>query len=157
MVSSHPLRALATPRGGLSARLLPRQAEALLIVWLLALPITCSAQTREQAAMFSQATQAMQEGNLEAAGAGFAAVVKQAPTFAEAHFNLGLVRQEQGQYQDAIASFHKALALRPHLHGANLFLGISSFRINHLDEASAASRKKPPATPKTPTPGCGWA
>jgi tetratricopeptide (TPR) repeat protein len=147
-MSIHPFRALARPRGGLSARRPPRQAKALLMVWLLTLAMTCWTQTPEQAAMFSQATQAMQQGNLEEAGAGFAAVVKQAPTFAEAHFNLGLVRQEQGQYQDAIASFHKALALKPHLHGANLFLGISAFRINHLDEAAAALKKETASYPK---------
>ncbi len=90
----------------------------------------------------------MQEGNLDEAGAGFAAVVKQAPAFAEAHFNLGLVRQEQGQFDDAIASFHKALALKPHLHGANLFLGISAFRLNQLDEASAALKKETVSFPK---------
>ena len=77
-----------------------------------------------------------------AAAFGFAAVVEQSPGFAEAHFNLGLVRQEQGRYEEAIASFHKALALKPHLHGANLFLGISEFRVNRLEAASAAIRKE---------------
>jgi tetratricopeptide (TPR) repeat protein len=148
MMSSHPLRALTTPRGGLSARRPPRQTEALLILLLLALAITCWTQTPEQAAMFSQATQAMQEGNLAAAGAGFAAVVKQSPTFAEAHFNLGLVRQEQGQYDAAIASFRKALALKPHLHGANLFLGITEFRLNRPDDALAPIRKETVNYPK---------
>jgi tetratricopeptide (TPR) repeat protein len=90
----------------------------------------------------------MQAGNLDEAGAGFAAVIKQAPTFAEAHFNLGLVRQEQGQYEDAIASFHNALALKPHLHGANLFLGISAFRLNRLGEAQAAIKKETVSYPK---------
>jgi tetratricopeptide (TPR) repeat protein len=111
-------------------------------------PISSSAQTPAQAATFAAATQAMQEGNLDAAASGFATVVKQAPTFAEAHFNLGLVRQEQGQYEDAIASFRKALALKPHLHGANLFLGITEFRVNNLDAAITAIKTETLAFPK---------
>ena len=122
--------------------------KVLLIALLLTVPLL--SQTPDQAAIFARATQAMQQGNLEEAGAGFAAVVKQAPSFAEAHFNLGLVRQEQGRYEDAIASFHKALALKPRLHGANLFLGIGAFRINHLDEADAAIKKETANFPKDP-------
>src|SRR5262249_4575915 len=107
-------------------------------------------QRSDQAALLARPPQPMQQGNLEEAGAGFAAVVKQAPSFAEAHFNLGLVRQEQGRYEGAITSFHKALALKPRLHGANLFLGISAFRINHLDEADAAIKKETANFPKDP-------
>ena len=100
------------------------------------------AQSADVTAEFAQATQAMREGRLDEAGAGFAAVVKESPGFAEAYFNLGLVRQEQGQYDDAIPSFHKALTLQPRLHGANLFLGITEFRLNHLDKAGSAVQKE---------------
>jgi tetratricopeptide (TPR) repeat protein len=114
------------------------------------LTLTSTAQTAAQAEIFAQATRAMQEGNLDAAAAGFGTVVKQMPTFAEAHFNLGLVRQEQGQFDDAIASFKKALALKPHLHGANLFLGITEFRANNLDAALTAVKKETATYPKDP-------
>jgi len=90
----------------------------------------------------------MREGKLEEAAAGFAAVVKKEPAFAEAHFNLGLADEELGKYDDAIASLHQALKLKPHLHGANLFLGIAEFRLNHLDEAAAAVQKEAVAYPK---------
>ena len=90
----------------------------------------------------------MSQGKLEEAGAGFAAVAKQAPSFAEAHFNLGLVREEQGKYDEAISSFQKALVLKPHLHGANLFLGITEFRLNHLERAHSAVVKETAAYPK---------
>ena len=73
------------------------------------------------------------------------------PTSISAWFN-----EEQGQYEEAIPSFQKALALKPHLHGANLFLGITEFRLNHLDSAHNAVPKKPSAIPKTRPPGCGW-
>jgi tetratricopeptide (TPR) repeat protein len=119
-----------------------------LLVFCFLTPLTFLAQTPSQAATFTAATQAMQQGSLEEAAAGFAKVVKQAPTFAEAHFNLGLVRQEQGQFDEAIASFRKALALKPRLHGANLFLGITEFRVNNLDAALTAIKKETIAYPK---------
>jgi len=96
---------------------------------------------------FRQASEAMRSGNLEEATSGFAAVVKQAPAFAEAHFNLGLVREEQGQHAEAIASFEKALSLKPRLHGANLFLGVAHYRLNQLDQALAALKKETTAYP----------
>jgi tetratricopeptide (TPR) repeat protein len=95
----------------------------------------------------------MRAGDLDAAAAGFAAVVKQQPAFAEAHFNLGLVREEQGKHEEAIASFRKALTLKPRLHGANLFLGITEFRLNHLDQAHTAVAKE---TVNFPEDAAAW-
>ena len=106
------------------------------------------AQSADVTAEFARATQAMREGKLDEAGAGFGAVVKESPGFAEAYFNLGLVREEQGRYEDAIPSFQKALTLQPKLHGANLFLGITEFRLNHLDKAVSAVQKETVAYPK---------
>jgi tetratricopeptide (TPR) repeat protein len=96
----------------------------------------------EVSEIFRQASEAMQRGNLNVAGAGFEAAARAAPAFAEAHFNLGLVREEQGRFDEAIASFQKALALKPRLHGANLFLGIAYFRLNQLDKAFAGIQKE---------------
>lgn len=72
--------------------------QALLCFVLLGVPGVARAQSPEVTAEFARATQAMCEGKLEEAGAGFVAVLKLAPAFAEAYFNLGLVRQEQGRY-----------------------------------------------------------
>ena len=90
----------------------------------------------------------MREGKLDEAAEGFAATVKREPTFAEAHFNLGLVDEELGKYDEAIVSLHAALKLNPRLHGANLFLGIAEFRINNLTGAAAAVQKESTAYPK---------
>jgi tetratricopeptide (TPR) repeat protein len=97
---------------------------------------------------FRQASEAMHNGNLDAAGEGFAAVVKEAPDFAAGHFNLGLVREEQGRHEEAIGSFRKALLLNAKLRGANLFLGIAEYRLNRLDEAIPALRRETAAYPK---------
>jgi len=97
---------------------------------------------------FREASEAMRNGNLEAAAEGFVAVVKEAPSFAAAHLNLGLVREEQGRHEEAIASFQKALLLNPKLRGANLFLGIAEYRLNQLDKAIPPLRKETAAYPK---------
>lgn len=106
------------------------------------------AQSPEVAAKLAQASNAMRAGQLDEAGDRFAEVTKLAPSFAEAHFNLGLVREEQGRYPDAVISLKRALQLKPGLHGANLFLGIAYFRLNQLDEAAAALQKETAAYSK---------
>ena len=103
------------------------------------------------AQQFQLATEAMRAGNLEQAGDGFAEILKHAPTFAEAFLNLGLVREEQGRHQEAIADFQKALELKPRLRGASLFLGISEYRTNQLEASVAALRKETSTSPKDPT------
>ena len=123
----------------------------LLFLALVRIPGLAWAQDPDVAAKFSQATDAMRKGKLDEAEAGFAEVVKRQPGFAEAHFNLGLVREEQGNHDDAIRSLQKALALKPHLHGASLFLGISEFRLNHLDSAHNALAKEAGSYPKDPS------
>ena len=72
----------------------------------------------------------------------------QSPDFAPAHFNLGLVREEQGRFEEAIASLQKALSLKPGMHGANLFLGITYYRTNRFEPAIAAVKKETTAFPK---------
>jgi tetratricopeptide (TPR) repeat protein len=97
---------------------------------------------------FQRATEAMRTGNLDQAGDGFASIVKDAPQFAEAYLNLGLVREEQGRHADAIVSLRKALELKPRLRAASLFLGIAEFRSNRLDDAIASLRKETAGYPK---------
>jgi tetratricopeptide (TPR) repeat protein len=120
---------------------------SLVFLFFLAIPVRAQV-APEVSEIFLQASEAMQRGDLNAAGDGFAAAAKAAPAFAEAHFNLGLVREEQGRFDEAIASFQKALALKPRLHGANLFLGIAYFRLNQLDKALAAIQRETASFPK---------
>jgi tetratricopeptide (TPR) repeat protein len=54
----------------------------------------------------------------------YRAVIAGSPRFAEAYQNLGLVYQLEERWSDAMQAFQKALALRPGLPGANLFLGV---------------------------------
>src|SRR5437764_15315067 len=82
---------------------------------------------------FQRAADAMRRGDLNAAGEGFSASTKASPAFAEAHFNLGLVREEQGRFEEAIVSLQKALSLKPRLRGANLFLAVAYYRTNRFE------------------------
>jgi tetratricopeptide (TPR) repeat protein len=102
---------------------------------------------------FRQATESMRAGQLEEAAEGFASVVATSPGFAEAHLNLGLVREEQGKNEEAIASLKKALALKPKLRGANLFLGIAEYRLNQLDAAISALHNE---TSNFPSDASAW-
>jgi tetratricopeptide (TPR) repeat protein len=107
-----------------------------------------SAQNLAEPESFRRASEAMRRGDLNAAGEGFEAATKASPSFAPAHFNLGLVREEQGRFDEAIASLLKALSLKPGMHGANLFLGIAYYRVNRFEPAIAAAKKETSAYPK---------
>ncbi len=108
----------------------------------------CAQAVPEVSEQFRQASEAMRAGNLDDAVAGFSSVVKQIPTFAEAHFDLGLAYEELGKHNEAIVSFEKALALKPRLHGANLFLGVAHYKLNQLDAALVSIKKEGAAYPK---------
>jgi tetratricopeptide (TPR) repeat protein len=136
---------LATKRPGAQAARF--MLACLSFLFCLAWPLSAQVPS-EVSEIFRQASEAMQRGDLDAAGEGFAAAAKAAPAFAEAHFNLGLVREEQGRFDEAVGGFQKALALKPRLHGANLFLGIAYFRLNELDKAFAAIQKESSSYPK---------
>lgn len=91
---------------------------------------------------FRQATAAMREGHLDEAGEAFASIVIDSPSFAEGFLNLGLVREEQGRNEEAIADLQKALSLKPRLRGANLFVAIAEYRLNHFNKAAVALQKE---------------
>jgi tetratricopeptide (TPR) repeat protein len=115
---------------------------ALICVAALACCGYSAAQSPAASEGFRQATEALRAGRLDEAAAGFSSVIAASPNFAEAHLNLGLVREEQGKNEEAITNFVKALAIKPRLRGANLFLGIAEYRLNELDKALAALRKE---------------
>ena len=141
----------AQPGGGSAATRAPtftRMFGLVVIVFVSVLPNVRAQATVEVSDRFRQASEAMRRGDLNAAGEGFAAAAKASPTFAEAHFNLGLVREEQGRFDEAIASLQKAVSLKPRLHGANLFLAIAYYRTNRLEPALTAVKKETAAYPK---------
>jgi len=136
------IRASKNPRGpriSANCRFLTIHIGALIVYFLCASSYSALAQdTADANRAFREATAALREGRLDEAGARFDALTQLAPTFAGAHFNLGLVREEQGRFEEAVSSLKKALALDPRLPGANLFLGIARYRLNQYQPAIAS-------------------
>ena len=106
-------------------------------------------QTPQLDKTFRQGTQALRDGQLDEAAADFGAVVSASPSFAEAHFNLGLVRLQQGKFDEAVASISKSLALRQTLRGANLFLGIAQYRNSDFNHAKQSLTREARLDPKS--------
>jgi len=107
-----------------------------------------SAQTPEAEAAFRRGIDALHAARLDAAAEAFAQSAHLAPRFAPAYLNLGLVREQQGRHQEAIAALQSAIAIKPTLRGANLFLGIAEYRLNHFEEAAKALEAETRASPE---------
>ena len=86
-----------------------------------------------------------QKGNLECAAAAFKQALRLEPRLAEAHFDLGLVRQSQQQPAAAISEFRLALRYDPALLQAHCALGSS---LGDPIEAEAEFRKALAANPQ---------
>jgi tetratricopeptide (TPR) repeat protein len=111
------------------------------------LPAQSQAKTLE--GLFHEGTEAVRAGNLDQAAQDFSAAAKMDPSFAEASFNLGLVRMQQAHYEDAISSLNHSLALKPRLRGAHLFLGIAHYRRNEYDKAIPALKRETEIDPSS--------
>jgi tetratricopeptide (TPR) repeat protein len=97
---------------------------------------------------FNQGTEAMHSGALQVAADDFSKVTALEPSFAQAYFNLGLVRLLQRQPSAAIEALNKCLRLQPDLRGAHLFLGIAYYRKNDYAKAHAALKRETQLDPK---------
>ena len=62
--------------------------------------------------------------------------------FTEAYLNLGLALAQVSRNEDAVTALGKAVALKPSLRGAHLFLAISEYKLSRLDPAALSIRKE---------------
>jgi len=96
---------------------------------------------------FAAAQQAQQRDDYATAEREYQAVLVEAPGFAEAHMNLGLIYQLQDRAPEAMAQFRQALKIKPTLAGANFFLGVDYCKNGEGTKAipylKAASRYQP--------------
>ena len=96
---------------------------------------------------FAAAQQAQQHNDYATAEREYQAVLIEAPGFAEAHMNLGLIYQLQDRAPEAMAQFRQALKIKPTLAGANFFLGVDYCKngegANAIPYLKAASRQQP--------------
>ena len=119
-----------------------RRAVVLVILTVLASPLAGQQPDEQVRTTFRNATEAMQQGQWDEAAAGFTSVLKASPGFAEAYFNLGLVRLQQGRLDDAVATLGRAVAWSPKLRGANLFLGIAQYRQESLRRSDCRTQAR---------------
>jgi tetratricopeptide (TPR) repeat protein len=109
------------------------------LLWLAPAQAQLSASAEET---FNQGTQAMRAGSLDEAAGDFSKVIAADPSFAQAYFNLGLVRMLQQEPAAAIEPLSKAVALKPTLRGAHMFLGIAYHRTNDNGKATTELKKE---------------
>lgn len=72
--------------------------------------------------LFKDGNKLMEFENYEQAARRFAAAAKAWPQFAEAHSNLGYCYRKQKKYDEAIASYLKAIEIKPKLAEAREYL-----------------------------------
>lgn len=80
----------------------------------------------------------MQAGRVEEAASDFRQLTDAAPRFAEAYLNLGLALNRLGNNQEAAHALEQGIAVKPSMRGAHLFLAISQYRLNHLEQADTS-------------------
>jgi len=84
----------------------------------------------------------MRAGDWNGAVSFFTRATEILPSSAEAQFNLGLAKLQQGQLREAIPAFNRAIELSPRLKGPHLFLGVARYRLNDYPAAITALRKE---------------
>lgn len=84
-----------------------------------------------------QGAEAMTAAKFSEAVADYTAVTSAMPRFPEGYLNLGLALEQAGRLDDASAALEKAVALKPDLRGANLFLGLIAYRRNQFKQAES--------------------
>jgi tetratricopeptide (TPR) repeat protein len=87
-------------------------------------PIKQSSSNERVQSHFDAAQQAQKRGDYGTAQREYQAVLGEAPEFAEAHMNLGLIYQLQDRIPEAVAQFRRAVKIKSGLVGANFFLGV---------------------------------
>jgi tetratricopeptide (TPR) repeat protein len=104
-------------------------------------------QPDEITARFKRAIELQRQGALEEAAAEYRAVIKSAPSYAEAHANLGAVMSRLGRYDEAIAGYEAALRLNPQLTPVLLNLGIAHYRAGQFAKAAETLERFLTTTP----------
>ncbi|UCD57409.1 MAG: tetratricopeptide repeat protein, partial [Candidatus Hydrogenedentota bacterium] len=77
-----------------------------------------------------------EEGRHDKAGEAWTVVTEIEPSFAEAHFNLGVSLVKLGQYEDALSHFEKAVGLNPYFSKGYHAMGNVFLHLTRYEDAS---------------------
>lgn len=100
---------------------------------------------------FADGVAALKAGNLETAERAFLAVLKRSGrtgAAAFAHHNLGVVYQQRGDHERAVAEFHAAIRLLPNHGESRLLVGSSLLVLNRVAEAARELERAAALLPK---------
>ena len=61
--------------------------------------------------------------------------------FAQSHYRLGTIQEKKGRFDDALASYLKAVELDPKMASAHVNLGILRSRMQHFEDAEASLKR----------------
>jgi predicted Zn-dependent protease len=125
--------------------MLTRCTLALVLVLLVSIP--AQAQSNDLAARSHEATRAMQEGRFEQATQMYRELLKALPDEPGLLMNLGMALAMGGHENEALAPLERALALKPDLLPARLFLGSSYLALGQPDKAIPALKRVVAAKP----------
>jgi tetratricopeptide (TPR) repeat protein len=98
--------------------------------------------------LMEKGTAALRRGDFAGAAETFSRVTIIAPQFAGGFFDLGLVRVQQGKWEESIAALQKCVQLDSKFRGAHLFLGIAEYRRNRYAEAKSDLKRELELAPK---------
>ena len=79
----------------------------------------------------------LQKGELDQSIAIYQQILQQDPTYAKAHYKLGLIYRRQERYEDAIIAFRQAIKVKPDFASAYRDLVQTFMQLDKLDEAIA--------------------
>ena len=122
-------------RAPIGKRAAPLLAVATLLGLGVASTVAQTATGRVLQDTYQEAERAFREERLEAAAVGYLKLAELSPDTAEVHAKLGLIHYLQGQFQDAVPSFRRALDLKPGIPNVDALLAMSLAGIGKHSEA----------------------
>lgn len=101
-------------------------------------------------ASFEDGVRALQAGKLDEAEESFRGVLAKGGAGAHVHNNLGIVLQERGQHEKAVAEFREAVRLDPAYVAPRILLGASLLALGRAGEARTTLERAVKLAPQEP-------
>ncbi|MBA3442027.1 MAG: tetratricopeptide repeat protein, partial [Pyrinomonadaceae bacterium] len=101
-------------------------------------------------ALFNEGVKALKENNLNEAEQAFRRVIERGGRVAFVFNNLGIVHQQRGDHQKAVAQFREAIRLEPDYPAPRLLIGSSLLAQGHTTEAARQLERAVKLLPQEP-------